>query len=572
MLSNCPWSLVKTAIEQPGRPLPPDWREFFEDRTGADLGQAIIHSDQAAAIATGALRAEAFAVGNHIVFGAGKYSPETSPGIWLLAHEVAHLAQPVVGGPTGALRLADPNGVWERCADAFADAVLNFEPFPLTPLSRRSDDVFMHMDPEECPKWVPVSAGPTEINLAANLAIEFKYRAARGGNIFFLGSDFDRELNPLQLSKEQAERFRKSSKDGNELVKEANDILKELFINYQRFRPTGQTLRPDIIDFSRREIYEIKTFRNATEQLPAVILQVEKYYKMANEAARLHSTPTWDPDRPFWHPPHVIQLPGDRDKVVCTSGTWYILGARDTIHRPGLILYEVLRKLTEEEQKKKAAAMQVAVIPELREIRDVVQKRFIETVQSVFETEYLIVCTQEFIDALARIREQELKEETFNKLARPAWQRSFGYQLRTVNVAMCIAMSVGYVVAIAYAVGGAAAASAAAASPAAAAPSAGATITLEQILLAARTAANDNAVRVVAKTAAAAIIPLIFAGTIRNASAHDKLITFDKRGGIYAIPRSWLRFSGPPESYSELMGADRKLFFIGRATVPPDKS
>ncbi len=58
-----------------------------------DLGDVRIHTDASAAAATAAVDAEAYTVGRHIVFGAGRYAPHTASGQALLAHELTHVVQ-----------------------------------------------------------------------------------------------------------------------------------------------------------------------------------------------------------------------------------------------------------------------------------------------------------------------------------------------------------------------------------------------------------------------------------------------------------------------------------------------
>ena len=52
-----------------------------------------IHTDPKAAESTQTLGAEAFTLGHNIVFNVSRYSPETSEGKRLLAHELAHVVQ-----------------------------------------------------------------------------------------------------------------------------------------------------------------------------------------------------------------------------------------------------------------------------------------------------------------------------------------------------------------------------------------------------------------------------------------------------------------------------------------------
>lgn len=57
-----------------------------------------VHTGEQAAESARAVNARAYTVGNHIVFGAGSYFPETKDGRRLLAHELAHVAQQLGSG------------------------------------------------------------------------------------------------------------------------------------------------------------------------------------------------------------------------------------------------------------------------------------------------------------------------------------------------------------------------------------------------------------------------------------------------------------------------------------------
>jgi hypothetical protein len=76
-----------------GQPLPESTRSFFEPRFGVDFSQVRMHSDSKAAEAAKAINATAFTKGKDIVFGAGHYSPKTTTGKKLLAHELTHVVQ-----------------------------------------------------------------------------------------------------------------------------------------------------------------------------------------------------------------------------------------------------------------------------------------------------------------------------------------------------------------------------------------------------------------------------------------------------------------------------------------------
>jgi len=82
-----------------GRPLDAGVRRDFESRLGHDFGRVRVHTDERAAGAAQALSADAFAVGADIVFAPGRYSPSSTVGRRLLAHELTHVVQQSAAGP-----------------------------------------------------------------------------------------------------------------------------------------------------------------------------------------------------------------------------------------------------------------------------------------------------------------------------------------------------------------------------------------------------------------------------------------------------------------------------------------
>lgn len=97
-----------------GQSLDPTDRDFFGRRFGMDLGGVRVHSDTTAAANARRLSANAFTVGSDISFASGRYSPGTTTGRRLLAHELAHVVQHSARGSArirregiGDLRLAE---------------------------------------------------------------------------------------------------------------------------------------------------------------------------------------------------------------------------------------------------------------------------------------------------------------------------------------------------------------------------------------------------------------------------------------------------------------------------------
>jgi outer membrane protein OmpA-like peptidoglycan-associated protein len=76
-----------------GTPLDHGTREFMERRFGHDFGRVRVHTDSAAASSAKLAGAQAYTVGNNVVFGSGLYNPGSPSGRQLLAHELAHVVQ-----------------------------------------------------------------------------------------------------------------------------------------------------------------------------------------------------------------------------------------------------------------------------------------------------------------------------------------------------------------------------------------------------------------------------------------------------------------------------------------------
>ncbi len=76
-----------------GEPLAKSLKEFFEPRFGADFSKTRVHDDSEAHRSAAGLNARAFTIGENISFAEGEYEPGTEEGRWLIAHELAHVAQ-----------------------------------------------------------------------------------------------------------------------------------------------------------------------------------------------------------------------------------------------------------------------------------------------------------------------------------------------------------------------------------------------------------------------------------------------------------------------------------------------
>jgi hypothetical protein len=85
--------IVERLLQSGGRPLDQETRAFFEPRFGQDFSSVRIHTGGNAADSARSIDALAYTAGRDIVFGAGQFSPQTSQGQRLLAHELTHVLQ-----------------------------------------------------------------------------------------------------------------------------------------------------------------------------------------------------------------------------------------------------------------------------------------------------------------------------------------------------------------------------------------------------------------------------------------------------------------------------------------------
>jgi len=82
-----------SSLSTTGQTLSAGSRQFFEPRFGHDFSNVRIHTDAVAAKSAQSINALAYTTGNNIVFNSGQYSPETSAGQRLMAHELTHVVQ-----------------------------------------------------------------------------------------------------------------------------------------------------------------------------------------------------------------------------------------------------------------------------------------------------------------------------------------------------------------------------------------------------------------------------------------------------------------------------------------------
>ncbi len=102
-------------------------RERMESSFGADFSTVRIHTDSRADFLNQKLNSHAFTTGRDIFFRQGNYTPGTSAGRELLAHELTHVVQQNKDEIQSKLTVGQPGDRYEQEADAAARAVIRQE-------------------------------------------------------------------------------------------------------------------------------------------------------------------------------------------------------------------------------------------------------------------------------------------------------------------------------------------------------------------------------------------------------------------------------------------------------------
>lgn len=114
-------AVAQNGAHDAGKPLEPALQSRFGAQLHSDFSDVRVHTGEQAAHSADAMQAKAFTVGKDIVFGAQQYQPDSASGRHLLAHELAHVAQPDGLHAHNVSRQTDAS---EREADHAADAVM----------------------------------------------------------------------------------------------------------------------------------------------------------------------------------------------------------------------------------------------------------------------------------------------------------------------------------------------------------------------------------------------------------------------------------------------------------------
>ncbi|WP_213450315.1 eCIS core domain-containing protein [Rhizomonospora bruguierae] len=150
-----------------GSPLPTDLRCDMESRFGQDFGSVRVHTGDAAHASATSVNAQAYTVGENIVFQRDRYDPTSPRGQHMLAHELTHVVQqrsgPVDGSDAGGgVRVSHPSDRFEREAVANADRLMA-APAPAAPAVQRAEPGTEEAPEEETAQtYVQREAAPEE--------------------------------------------------------------------------------------------------------------------------------------------------------------------------------------------------------------------------------------------------------------------------------------------------------------------------------------------------------------------------------------------------------------------------
>ena len=107
-------------MEGAGTSLPSSMSSQFGSLLGADLSSIRLHTSGPAAQQAQSMGAQAFTHGSHIAFAPGRFSPESSSGRHIIAHEIVHVVQNQRSG--GAMQLAARMDVGPSGSDVETEA------------------------------------------------------------------------------------------------------------------------------------------------------------------------------------------------------------------------------------------------------------------------------------------------------------------------------------------------------------------------------------------------------------------------------------------------------------------
>lgn len=116
-----------------GQPLDGSVQKQMGESMGSDFSGVRVHTGSESHQLNEQLNAKAFTTGSDIFFREGAYSPQSSGGQELIAHELTHVVQQnsgAVGGSGGGMKVNAPGDRFEQEADAVSKSVTSSSAAP----------------------------------------------------------------------------------------------------------------------------------------------------------------------------------------------------------------------------------------------------------------------------------------------------------------------------------------------------------------------------------------------------------------------------------------------------------
>jgi hypothetical protein len=284
-----------------GQPLDDSTRASMELRFGHDFSRVRVHADARAGESAEALNARAFAVGSHLVFGAGQYSPQSDAGRRLLAHELSHVVQQRAGTVQQAATISQRDDPSERQAERIADAVAAGRRAPELPAAQHGAvadagavavqrDLLPYLDRKDVPWFYPLRYAFGDPH---SVPVGKAGRIAQRGIEFV--SKWGRTASPFNVLSTYFKLNKSGFADLSDVSKRVK-LVKELRSRVDQLEREAWMLRNAVNEQWQAEEglpeYPLDTAESAGHVLatPDELAYVEKYYEaaalVANDAMR----------------------------------------------------------------------------------------------------------------------------------------------------------------------------------------------------------------------------------------------------------------------------------------------
>ncbi|MDQ5821276.1 MAG: DUF4157 domain-containing protein, partial [Actinomycetota bacterium] len=171
----------------PGAPLPGGTRSALERSFGRDLSSLRVHDSSDAVHAAGAAAA---AHGSNVFFAPGQYRPGSVPGLWLLAHETAHVVQQQAPGESA------PDAASEEAASRAAADVVRGRPASAGPPVAEALQTFVGSEHRDLGQEGTGGTTRSDVNVGTDAAPDF----LTFGEVVMLAGDYFETVDELRAT------------------------------------------------------------------------------------------------------------------------------------------------------------------------------------------------------------------------------------------------------------------------------------------------------------------------------------------------------------------------------------